>query len=75
MQATRIPFDFVRLQDAILEEETITRSHNDDELPYTLWQQYLCVLDTCGWSRIDFENELIKLIDKDWVLLHRRLHG
>jgi hypothetical protein len=75
MQQFRIPFSFVLLQDSILEEETIVRSHNDADLPYTIWQQYLVVLDTCGWSRIDFENELIKLIDKDWISLHRKLHG
>jgi len=75
MQRYRIPFDLVRFQDAILEEEEIIRNHNDMDLPYTLWQHYLFVLDTCGWSRIDFENELIKLIDKDWVALHQKLFG
>jgi len=67
----RTPFDIVRLHDEMLEHSIL--SNECDVL--ALYRQYLTMLSFFGWSQIDYENELLKIIDQEWIEIHRQVHG
>jgi hypothetical protein len=71
VEPVRAPFEVVRAHDEILERAALIGKTD----PIILYRQYLCLLDICGWSKIDYENELLRIIDLEWIRIHNKVYG
>ena len=71
----KISFSYLLELDSIIEFNLIKNYTSIYQLSYDLLEQYLELLDFYGWSRVRYEQELIKIIDNEWIVLHNRLYG
>lgn len=67
----RAPFEVVRMHDEMLEHTAFTTKCD----PLILFKQYLFLLHICGWTKIDYENELLRVIDLEWIRIHNKVYG
>lgn len=63
-----VPFEIVRRYDEALDELDVI-----NEFEYL--SRYLILLKNCGWSVIDYEKELLKTIDLEWMIMFNKLNG
>lgn len=62
MARYRVPFEIVALEDAKAD------LCND---VFTAREKYFELLETFGWSKEDYENKLLSVVDKEWTAIHR----
>ena len=65
----KIPYELIAIEaDRLVIKAVIAL---DSETSNYWWQQYTEFLDTCGWSTIEFDEEMLKRIDRVWEQIHR----
>lgn len=64
MSKAFVAFELVALWDEII----FSHLGVDDAMKY-----HVILLDMCGWSETEYEEEVLARVDKEWTTLHREI--
>jgi hypothetical protein len=67
----RLPFDYVLAKSEVILKGVILCSANPEDDYY---DEYISFLHECGWNEVDFDVELLKRIDNEFLSMWRKAH-